>query len=191
MTTTFPNSNPSTTARPITFAVGTVVRVQHNEGLYQIHSHAAWSDDDDQTPTFYNLTGPSGQLHKMVPVERLILRADTMGVAAYAGREILTLDALLGKIVPRVKHTHCWKCTTTLSHLNTKVCPTCGGLQCECGGCRCNWPYPPQTASRRGGLRSAQAHEKPLNPRAAHPILPTWTTANRNIAAPCSLHLPR
>jgi hypothetical protein len=146
MTTTFPNSNPSTTAPPITFTVGTVVRVQHNEALYQIHSSAAWSDDDHQTPTFYNLTGPSGQLHKMVPVERLVLRVDTMGVAAYASREFY---AITGNPEPRVKHTHCWKCTTTLSHLNTKVCRKCGGLQCECGGCRCNWPYPPQTAYRR------------------------------------------
>jgi hypothetical protein len=149
MTSTYPT--PSTTARPPVFAVGTVVRVQHNEALFQIHSHAAWSDDDHHTPTFYNITGPSGQLHKMVPVERLILRADTMG-AAYASREILALDALLGKIVPRVKHTRCWKCTTTLSHLETKVCPECGGLRCECGGCRCNWPYPPQTAYRRNGF---------------------------------------
>jgi hypothetical protein len=128
MTTTYSTPAPSATTRPITFAVGTVVRVQHNEALFQIHSHAALSDDDHQTPTFYNLTGPSGQLHKMVPVERLILRVDTLGVAAYAGREIPALDALLGEIVPRVKHTHCWKCTTTLSHLKTKVCPACGGL---------------------------------------------------------------
>jgi hypothetical protein len=34
MTTTFPTSAPSATTRPITFAVGTVVRIQHNEGLY-------------------------------------------------------------------------------------------------------------------------------------------------------------
>ena len=122
MTATFPNSTSSASTKPITFAVGTVVRVQHNSNLFKIHSHAAWSDADHQTPTFYNITGPSGQLHKMVPVERLILRADTMGEAAYAGREILALGALLGEIVPRVKHTHCWKCTTTLSHLKTKVC---------------------------------------------------------------------
>jgi hypothetical protein len=149
MTTTIPTPDPSAITKPITFAVGTVVRAQHNTNLFKIHSHAAWSDDDHQTPTFYNLTGPSGQLHRMVPVERLILRANTMGAAAYADREILALDAPLGEIVPRVKHTHCWKCTTTLSHLNNEVCPTCGGLQCECGGCRCNWPYPPQTAYSR------------------------------------------
>ena len=101
----------------------------------------------------------------MVPVERLIFRADTMGVAAYAGREILALDALLGKIVPRVKHTRCWKCTTTLSHLETKVCPTCGGLQCECGGGRCNWPYPPQTAYSRHDFTSPPHLTAPHLPR--------------------------
>jgi hypothetical protein len=108
MTTTFPNSNHSTTARPITFTVGTVVRVQHNEALFKIHSHPAWSDADHQTPTFYNLTGPSGQLHKMVPVERLILSADTMGVAAYAGREILALDALIGGLRSWFSPIGCW-----------------------------------------------------------------------------------
>ncbi len=50
MTTTSPTSNPSATTRPITFAVGTVVRVQHNTDLFKIHSHAAWSDDEHQTP---------------------------------------------------------------------------------------------------------------------------------------------
>ena len=138
MTTTFLTPAPSTTARPPTLAVGTVVRVQHNEALFQIHSHAPLSDDDHQTPAFYNLTGPSGQLHRMVPVERLILRADTMGVAEYADREFY---AIVGNPEARVKHTHCWRCKTTLSHLKTKVCPRCRGLLCECGGCRCNWPY--------------------------------------------------
>lgn len=144
MTTTYPA--PSTAIRPITFAVGTLVRIQHNTGLYKIHSHAAWSEADHQTPTFYNLTGPSGQLHKMVPVERLILRADTMGAARYADREILGLDVILGSHVPRVKHTHCWRCATELSHLATLVCPKCEGLKCKCGGCRCNWPYASRSA---------------------------------------------
>ena len=138
MTATFPTSPPSADTRPITFAVGTVVRVHHNTNLFKIHSHAAWSDDDHQVPTFYNLTGPSGQLHRMVPVERLILPADIMGVAAYAGRG---LDAIFGKPEPRVRFTHCWKCATDLSHLTTKACPKCDGLKCKCGGCRCNWPY--------------------------------------------------
>ena len=138
MTTTFPTSAPSATSRPPIFAVGTVVRVQHNTNLFKIHSHAAWSDGDHQQPTFYNVTGPSGQLHKMVPAERLILRADTMGVAAYADRQFY---AIVGNPEARVKHTHCWRCKTTLSHLQTKVCPSCSGLLCECGGCRCNWPY--------------------------------------------------
>ena len=141
MTTTYPTPAPSTTTRPITFAVGTMVRIQHNTGLYKIHSHAAWGDDDHRTPTYYNLTGPSGQLHKMVPVERLILRADTMGAARYADRVLLELDAFLSKPAPRVKFTHCWSCATELSHLATQVCPKCEGLLCECGGCRCNWPY--------------------------------------------------
>jgi len=118
-----------------------MVRIQHNTSLFKIHSHAAWSDDDQQTPTYYNLTGPSGQLHKMVPVERLILRADTMGAVRYATWGIPRLDAILGEIVPRVKHTHCWNCKTTLSHLIHAVCPKCRGLLCACGGCRCNWPF--------------------------------------------------
>jgi hypothetical protein len=56
--------------------------------------------------------------------------------------------------VPCVKKTHCWSCKTTLNHLVSKVCPTCRGLLCECGGCRCNWPYdsystPPGNFDRR------------------------------------------
>lgn len=148
MSTTYPA--PSTTTLPITFAVGTMVRIQHNTGLYKIHSHAAWSDDDHRTPTYYNITGPSGRLHKMVPVERLILRADTMGAARYADREILGLDAIPGSLVPRVKHTHCWRCASELSHLATQVCPKCEGLKCKCGGCRCNWPY--ASRSNRPGI---------------------------------------
>ena len=50
MTATFPITTPSTITRPITFAVGTVVRVQHNEKFFKIHSHAAWSDDDHRIP---------------------------------------------------------------------------------------------------------------------------------------------
>ena len=141
MTTTFQTSAPSANTRPPTFAVGTVVRVQHNEALFQIHSHAAWGDDDHQTPTYYNLTGPSGQLHKMVPVERLILRVDTMGAARYADRALLELDPFPSKPAPSVTFTHCWGCATEISHLTTQVCPKCQGLKCKCGGCRCNWPY--------------------------------------------------
>lgn len=143
MTATFPIPTPSTITRPITFAVGTVVRVQHNEKLFKIHSHAAWSDDDHQTPTFYNLTGPSGQLHRMVPVERLILRVDTMGAARYADREF---HDMVGNPEPRVKHTHCWRCATEISLFTNKVCPKCEGLKCKCGGCRCNWPYASRSA---------------------------------------------
>ena len=138
MTTPFPTSAPSTNTRPIIFAVGTVVRVQHNTNLFKIHSHAAWSSEKHQTPTFYNLTGPSGQLHRMVPVERLILRVDTLGSAAYANREFY---AITGNSAPRVKHTHCWRCATEISLLTTQVCQKCEGLKCKCGGCRCNWPY--------------------------------------------------
>ena len=145
MTATFPTSAPSATNRPPIFAVGTVVRVQHNTNLFKIHSHAAWSDDDHQVPTFYNLTGPSGQLHRMVPVERLILPADIMGVAAYAGRGLYSIT---GNPKPRVTHTHCWRCSTEISQLTTKVCPKCEGLKCKCGGCRCNWPYASCSPSR-------------------------------------------
>jgi hypothetical protein len=148
MTTTFPSSAPSTTAKIPTFAVGTVVRVQHNTSLFKIHSHAAWSDDDHRIPTYYNLTGPSGQLHRMVPVERLILRADTMGAAAYADREFLEMDAIVRNRQPRVKHTHCWRCATEISHFTTQVCPKCQGLKCKCGGCRCNWPYASRSRGR-------------------------------------------
>ena len=133
MTATFPSSAPSATAKIPTFAVGNVVRVQHNTSLFKIHSPAAWSDDDHQTPTFYNLTGPSGQLHRMVPVERLILRVDTMGAARYADREF---QAIVGNHEPRVKHTHCWRCAMEISHFTTKVCPKCEGLRCKCGGCQ-------------------------------------------------------
>jgi hypothetical protein len=136
-----PRLSPSTS--PASFAVGTVVRVQHNEKLFKIHSHAAWSDDDHRTPTFYNLTGPSGQLHRMVPVERLTLRAETMGAAAYANREFY---AITGNPKPRVTHTHCWRCATEISLFTTKVCPKCEGLKCKCGGCRCNWPYASRSA---------------------------------------------
>jgi hypothetical protein len=146
MTATFPSSPLSSNTRPITFAVGTVVRVQHNTSLFKIHSHAAWSDDDHRTPTCYNLTGPSGQLHRMVPVERLILRVDTMGAARYVDREF---HAIVGYPEPRVKHTHCWRCATEISLHTTKVCPKCEGLKCKCGGCRCNWPY--ATRSTRHG----------------------------------------
>ena len=146
MTATFPSSPPSSNTRPITVAVGTVVRVQHNTSLFKIHSHAAWSDDDHQTPTFYNLTGPSGQLHRMVPVERLILRVDTMGAAAYADRNFLEFDAIVRNPEPRVKHTHCWRCATEISLFTNKVCPKCQGLKCKCGGCRCNWPYASRSA---------------------------------------------
>ena len=146
MTTTYPTPTPSATTQPITFAVGTMVRIQHNSGLYKIHSHAAWSDDDHRTPTYYNLSGPSGQLHKMVPVERLILRADTMGAARYADRELQMLDAILAKPKPMVKHTHCWSCATELSHVTAPACPKCEGLKCKCGGCRCNWPYASRSA---------------------------------------------
>lgn len=145
MTATFPISLPSSNTRPITLAVGTVVSVQHNEGLFKIHSHAAWSDDDHKTPTCYNLTGPRGQFHRMVPVERLILHADTMGAAAYADREFY---AIVGNPEARVKHTHCWRCATEISHFTTQVCPKCQGLKCKCGGCRCNWPYASRSTVR-------------------------------------------
>ena len=60
MTTSFPSSTPSATTKLPIFAVGTVVRVQHNTSLFKIHSHAAWSDDDHQTPTYYNLESAVG-----------------------------------------------------------------------------------------------------------------------------------
>lgn len=91
------------------------------------------------------LTGPSGQLHRMVPVERLILRVDTMGAARYADREF---HAIVGNHEPRVKHTHCWRCAMEISHFTTKVCPKCQGLKCKCGGCRCNWPYASRSTVR-------------------------------------------
>lgn len=138
MTATLPSPTTFANTRPNTFAVGAVVRVRHNTNLFKIHSPAAWSDEDHRTPAFYNLTGPSGQIHRMVSVERLILREDSMGAAANPNREFYSLD---GNPAPRVKHTHCWRCKSTLSHPITKVCPKCRGLLCECGGCRCNWPF--------------------------------------------------
>lgn len=49
MTATFSSATPSATTKIPTFAVGTVVRVQHNTSLFKIHSPSAWSDDDHQT----------------------------------------------------------------------------------------------------------------------------------------------
>jgi hypothetical protein len=75
----YPRLSPSTT--PASFAEGTLVRIEHNEGLYKINRPAAWSDTDPSTPTHYDVTGPSGQRHRMVPAERISLHSDALRLA--------------------------------------------------------------------------------------------------------------
>jgi hypothetical protein len=68
--------------------------------------------------------------------------------------EALSLEILAKHLLPKFKRTHCWACKTSLDNLQNESCPTCGGLKCKCGGCRCNWPYPPQTAYSRHDFTS-------------------------------------
>jgi hypothetical protein len=153
MTTTFPIFPPPATARSATFAAGSLVAIRHNPGHFRIQSPSAWADDKHSMPTHYHVTGPDGKLHLMVPVERM--------EAVQAGGGDLQYDE--GKPVPRVKHTPCWNCQTILSHLRNKVCPKCHGLLCECGGCRCNWPFAsPSTPPEffKGGALPPGAHAK-------------------------------
>ncbi len=164
-----------TTRRSLT--MGTLVEIQHNTGLFKITCPTAWADSDHTMPTHYNVTGPNGRLHPMVPVERMNLCQITPSLTPPSvlarmlrhpeltlrlgtrllGREIaeaLNLATLAYRLVPRYKSTHCWACKTSLDNLQDELCPKCGGLQCGCGGCRCNWPYPPQAASSRNDFTS-------------------------------------
>ena len=78
MFTTDHTLRTSQSAPPAAFAEGSWVRIQHNTGLYRISSPCAWIDDNPTMPTHYNVLGPSGKLHKMVPVERMTLRATSL-----------------------------------------------------------------------------------------------------------------
>ena len=73
------------------------------------------------------------------------------GVEAAEARDIGDLTRAL---VPHYKRTHCWACRTSLDNLQNEICPKCGGILCQCGGCRCNWPFPPQTAYQPHHLAS-------------------------------------
>jgi hypothetical protein len=160
MTTTFPIFLPPATVRSATFAAGSLVAILHNPGHFRIQRPSAWADDKHSKPTHYNVTGPDGRLHLMVPVERMTRLSPSPNVAFPKGREV---GAFAGNPVARVKHTHCWSCQTILDHHVTKVCPKCRGLLCECGGCRCNWPFAsPSTPAEffKGGALPPGAHAK-------------------------------
>jgi hypothetical protein len=62
----------------VVFAEGTLVRIRHNTGLYRISSPAAWAEADQSLPTHYNVIGPSGKLHKMVPAESMTFRSNAL-----------------------------------------------------------------------------------------------------------------
>ena len=138
MTTTYPISFPRDTVRSATFATGSLVAIRHNPGHFRIQSPTAWADTGQTMPTHYHVTGPDDRLHLMVPVERMTRLSPSPNVAFASGCEE---GAIAGYPAPRVTHTPCWNCQTILSHLRDKVCPKCRGLLCECGGCRCNWPF--------------------------------------------------
>lgn len=65
MTVTFPTS--ARAALP----AATMVRIRHNVGLFKIVASAAWADAGHTAPTHYDVTGPDGRLHRMVPRERM------------------------------------------------------------------------------------------------------------------------
>jgi hypothetical protein len=138
MTTNSPYAAPSPASQPATFTVGSLVRIQHNTKSFRIVCPAAWADAERSLPTHYNVKATNGQLHIMVPVERLTTCWVNPRRVLFGNRDA---DTNAANTVSYVKHTHCWSCKTTLNHLVSKVCPTCRGLLCKCGGCRCNWPY--------------------------------------------------
>jgi hypothetical protein len=155
MTTIFPNPAPPASVRSATFAAGSLVAIRHNPGNFRIQSPSAWADTGQSMPTHYNVTGPDGRLHLMVPVERMTRLSTSPNVSIPAGREA---GAIADYPVPRVRHTHCWNCQTILDYSRNTVCPKCRGLLCECGGCRCNWPFaspstPPGNFLRRSFAR--------------------------------------
>lgn len=66
------------------------------------------------------------------------------GISRLKSAQCRDLEVLIRWLIPRYRKTHCWKCgNQDLNSLDYPICPACDGLKCRCGGCRCNWPYPP------------------------------------------------
>jgi hypothetical protein len=123
---------------PAALATGTLVRILHNDGSFKIVCPVAFEDANHSTPTHYNMMGPYGRLHVMVPVERIISCLQPLHMPLFAGEELYTFVA---KRFAKVTQTYCWSCSSKLSLNKDTLCSKCLGLRCGCGGCRCNWPY--------------------------------------------------
>jgi hypothetical protein len=92
MTTTF-----QIPAQPVAtkfLAAETMVRIRHNVGLFRVLTPAAWADSGHTIPTHYDVTGPNGRLHRMVPVERITVysRALPLAFATYMADPDVRID---------------------------------------------------------------------------------------------------
>lgn len=121
---------------PNIITLGTWINIQDNRRRFKIVCVAAWSSEDLQTPSHYDVVDASGHPYRMIPAERISLSSSFRDPGSTSlGQAIQFSKQNLG-----VKKTHCWSCKSHISSEKNDLCLKCRGLICSCGACLCNKP---------------------------------------------------